>query len=113
MAEDQFQKFMARMDEIWAHKEAVASNVLGDLGKKIHKVGADVDNLRTDVGNLERALDDAVKEVHSSMKLKHQELEYENKDHDRRLSLMEKIVLGVASAIGLAIIGAGMAVILR
>lgn len=118
MAEDQFHKFMARMDEIWAHKEAVSSTVLASFQKEyIDEMEKFRKEMNTKITMFEKnftsALKDVSTEIHNNMQLKHQELEFENRDHDRRLSLVEKIVLGVAAAFGMAIVGALTTLVLK
>lgn len=45
-------------------------------------------------------------EIKNEMHLKHQAIKFEHLDHEKRLSSTEKIIVFIASAIGLALIGA-------
>lgn len=111
--EEQFNQFISHMDEIWAHKEAVASSVLMDLKDTIKKVGADINILQKDMDKLDRALDDAVIKIRNDMDLKHQAVDYELKGHDRRLSFAEKMLFSTAGTILLAVVAALIATVLK
>lgn len=97
---------MQRMDEIWAHKEAVASGVLSDIKEAFSR---DIAGIRKDLDSLEqnfnRRITDAVKDIRSDMVLKHKEMEFVDTEHERRLTFVEKIILAVGSVIGLAFLG--------
>ena len=103
--ETTLKKIMERFDEVWAHKEAVASSVLGDLGDKIHNVAIRADGLSKDIGKLELALHDAIRDIREDMKDKHKDIDYAVKDTTKRLSFVEKVLLAVASMIGMAFLG--------
>lgn len=99
MDEDKFKKMMGRIDEILANKEAVASNVLYDLGEKIKA--------------LDRSVSDAIDKIHNEMQLKHKDYDYICADHNKRLSFVEKILLSVAAAIGMAFLGALITLVIK
>ena len=99
MTEEEFKRMMGRIDEILAHKESVASNVLYDLGEKIRA--------------LDRSVQEAIEKIHNEMQMKHKDFEYINKDHDKRLTFVEKILLSVAAMIGIAFMGGLIALVFK
>ena len=99
MDEEKFKAMMGRIDEILAHKETVASNVLYDLGEKIRA-------LETSVAN-------AITAIHNEMSLKHKDIDYICADHNKRLSFVEKILLSVAGMIGAAFLGALITLVIQ
>lgn len=113
MTEQNFEKFMKRMDEVWAHKEAVASNVLYDYGKKMTAINETQEKLQGDIKDLNTSLQGAVRDIRSDMKLKHQEIAYISGGHERRLSFVEKVLLSVATMIGMAFMGGLIAVVFK
>jgi hypothetical protein len=99
MDDEKFKAMMGRIDEILAHKETVASNILYDLGEKIRA-------LETSVAN-------AIKDIHSEMSLKNKDIDYICADHNKRLSFVEKILLSVAGIIGVAFLGALITLVIK
>lgn len=100
MPEDQFNKFMQRMDEIWAHKESVASNVLADLSEKIKTVSGDVRTLSADLKKLETALSNAITEIRNDMQLRHQAVDFHIGDHKERIDGVYKVFYWVLALVG-------------
>jgi hypothetical protein len=99
MDDEKFKAMMGRIDEILAHKEAVASDILYDLGEKIRA--------------LETSVATAIKDIHNEMQLKNKDIDYICADHNKRLSFVEKILLSVAGMIGVAFLGALITLVIK
>lgn len=117
MAEDQFDRFMHRMDEIWAHKEAVASSVLSDIRdttlKRIEELRIELNkNLDVMSEAVEQTITQATKDIRADMDKVHMEMQYKHQDHERRLSFTEKMVFGAAALILISVITALLAQII-
>ena len=55
---------------------------------------------------MNRRLAELAKDIKSEMKLKHQEIDFQHQDHEKRLSSTEKIIVFIAGAVGIALLGA-------
>jgi hypothetical protein len=92
------------MDEIWAHKESVASNVLADLSEKIKTVSTDVRVLSTDLKKLETALSTAVTEIRNDMMLRHQAVDFHIDDHKDRIDGVYKVFYWLIGLVGTVLV---------
>jgi hypothetical protein len=102
MPEADYNKLIKHMERLLDQKEFITATSVQELVQKLHVVQGDIIQLQMDMKDLSVSVDKAV-----------MSLSYKNDTHERRLSLIEKMVLGTAATILLAVIGALVASVLN
>ena len=113
MTDEHFKHFVERMEEVWATKESVASNVLMSLKDELKAISKNVNNLQGEIRSMDYKIDGAIKSLQAENDRKHIMIDNSIERNGAKVSFLEKMVFGTAGTILLAVIGALVASILK
>lgn len=102
MPEADYNRLIKHMERLLDQKGMVHTDTLKELVEKLQIVQQDISRLQVDMRDLATTVDKAVLT-----------LNFQDQTHERRLSLVEKIVLGTVTTILLTVLGAVMANVVR
>lgn len=95
MPEADYNKLIGHMERLLDQRGLIHANTLQEVIDKLHIVQKDIGQLQIDMRDLAATVDKAVLT-----------LQFQDQTHERRLGLVEKIVLGTTATILLAVLGA-------
>ena len=113
MTDDTLARLLQKVDEHFAHKEHVSSQVLMDLIKKMEVLQTDIGHIKEEIQEISVTIDKSIMSIRNEIELRHvavdNELEKAKKNDDK----VDKILNWLAITVATFLVGALLTLIVQ
>jgi hypothetical protein len=113
MSDETLTKLLKKVDEHFAHKEHVSSQVLMDLMKKMELLQTDIHHIKAEIQEISITIDKSVTSLKNEMDMRHLAIGNDINESKKNDAKVDKILNWVAGLVGTALILALLGLIMK